>query len=228
MKNISKEEKEICDTRSSGTNRFGLAGMHYVINGVFAVAIIVLFILFFTLDKKGTEEGSASLQFAEGDSTGVLSIAYVNVDSLLLNYNYAKDANDVLMKEYNSSNATLNKKQRQFEAEVADFRKKIENNAFLSQERAQLEQTRIQKLETDLHATAERLQDEYVRKQAKVTAEITDSVRMCLKDYNKKAKYQIIFSNTGLDNILLAKDSYDITKDVIQLLNSRYKQENAR
>ncbi|EGK02964.1 MAG: OmpH family outer membrane protein [Prevotella sp.] len=205
-----------------------MKNISYVINGVLAVAIIVLFILFFTSNKKSTEGGSASLKFAEGDSTGVLPIAYVNVDSLLINYNYAKDANDVLMKEYNSSNATLNNKQRQFENEVADFRKKIDNNVFLSQERAQQEQVRIQKMEADLHATAERLREDYMKKQAKVNAEITDSVRVCLKDYNKKANYQVIFSNTGLDNILLAKDSYDITKDVIQLLNSRYKPEAAK
>ncbi|WP_029904701.1 OmpH family outer membrane protein [Prevotella sp. 10(H)] len=205
-----------------------MKNISYIINGVLAVAIIVLFILFFTSNKKGTEGGSASLNFAEGDSTGVLPVAYVNVDSLLINYNYAKDANDVLMKEYNSANATLNNKQRQFENEVADFRKKLENNVFLSQERAQQEQTRIQKIESDLHATAQRLQDDYMRKQAKMNAQVTDSVRTCLKEYNKKANYQIIFSNTGLDNVLLAKDSYDITKDVIVLLNSRYKPEAAK
>ncbi|MDR2951388.1 MAG: OmpH family outer membrane protein [Dysgonomonas sp.] len=205
-----------------------MKNISYIINGVLAVAIIVLFILFFTSNKGNTENGGTSLKFAEGDSTGVLPIAYVNVDSLLINYNYAKDANDALMKKYNSSNATLTQKQRQLESEAAEFQRKVQNNAFLSQERAQQEAARIQKLEADLHTMAQRLQEDYVREQQKVNVQMADSVRLILKELNKTAKYQMIFSNTGLDNILLAKDGYDITGTVITLLNNRYKPEAAK
>lgn len=205
-----------------------MKNISYVINGVFAVAIIVLFILFFTSNKKDSAEGAISPSFAKGDSTGVLPIAYVNMDSLLMNYTYAKDANDVLMKKYNSANATLTQKQRQFENEVADFQRKAQNNAFLSQERMQQESLRIQKLEADLHSTAEKLREDYVVEQNKMNSQVTDSVRTCLKLYNKAANYQVIFNNVGLDNVLLAKDSYDITKDVLLLLNSRYKPESAK
>ena len=205
-----------------------MKNISYIINGVLAVAIIVLFILFFTSNKENTENGGTSLKFAEGDSTGVLPIAYVNVDSLLINYNYAKDANDALMKKYNGSNATLTQKQRQLEGEAAEFQRKVQNNAFLSQERAQQEAARIQKLEADLHAMAQRMQEDYVREQQKVNTQMADSVRLILKELNKTAKYQMIFSNTGLDNVLLAKDGYDITGTVITLLNNRYKPEVAK
>ena len=204
-----------------------MKNISYVINGVLAVAIIVLFVLFFTSNKKGGEE-SQSLTFSEGDSTSVLPIAYVNLDSLLTHYNLYKDANDALMKKSNSANATLTKKQRDFEAEVADFQRKAQNNAFLSQERMQQESTRLQKMESDLHALAQRLQEDYLKEQAKLNSQIADSFRLCLGDYNKTANYQMIFTNTGMDNILLAKDSYDITKQITELLNSRYKPEAAK
>lgn len=205
-----------------------MKNISYIINGVFAVAIIVLFILFFTSNKGNTGTEDSSLTFTKGDSTGMLPIAYVNVDSLLINYNYAKDANDALMKKYNSSNATLTQKQRQLEAEGAEFQRKVQNNAFLSQERAQQEAARIQKLESDLHAMAQKLQEDYIREQQKVNTQMADSVRLILKEMNKTANYQMIFSNTGLDNVLLAKDGYDITQKVITLLNSRYKPEASK
>lgn len=199
-----------------------MKNVSYIINGVFAVAIIILFILFFTSNKKsGAEETTSPLKF-EGDSV-LLPLAYVNVDSIYLNYNLAKDANDALMKKYNSSNAEITRRQRQLEAEITDFQKKVQNNAFLSQERAQQEQLRIQQLEADLHTLAQRYQEEYAREQQKMNGQIADSVRLCLKEYNKTANYQIIFSNAGLDNVLLAKDSYDITTKIINLLNTRYK-----
>jgi outer membrane protein len=200
-----------------------MKNVSYIINGVFAVAIIVLFILFFTSNKKsGTEETASPLKFADGDSV-TLPLAYVNVDSIYMNYNLAKDANEALMKKYNSSNAEITRRQRQLEGEVADFQKKVQNNAFLSQERAQQEQLRIQQLEAELHALAQRYQEEYAREQQKMNGQIADSVRLCLKEYNKTANYQIIFSNSGLDNVLLAKDNYDITTKIINLLNTRYK-----
>lgn len=200
-----------------------MKNVSYIINGVLAVAIIILFILFFTSNKKsGAEETTSPLKFVEGDSV-LLPLAYVNVDSIYLNYNLAKDANDALMKKYNSSNAEISRRQRQLEAEITDFQKKVQNNAFLSQERAQQEQLRIQQLEADLHTLAQRYQEEYAREQQKMNGQIADSVRLCLKEYNKTANYQIIFSNAGLDNVLLAKDSYDITTKIINLLNTRYK-----
>jgi outer membrane protein len=55
-----------------------------------------------------------------------------------------------------------------------------------------------------------------------------DSLRTCLKELNKTAKYQIILSNNGLDNVLLTGDGYDITQKVIELLNSRYKPEASK
>ena len=131
-----------------------MKNISYAINGVLAVAIIVLFILFFTSNKKNADDAAAP-NFADGDSTSTLPVAYVNMDSLLRNYNFAKDANDKLMKKYNSSNSTLQNKQRQFQNEVADFQRKAQNNAFLSRERAEQEQARLQKMEQDLHRTAQ-------------------------------------------------------------------------
>ena len=43
-----------------------------------------------------------------------------------------------------------------------------------------------------------------------------------MKVYNKEKGYQVIFSNTAEDNILLAGDAYDITNELIDLLNKSY------
>lgn len=205
-----------------------MKNISYVINGVLAVAIIILFILFFTSNKKDSAEGTTQLTFANGDSANLLPVAYINVDTLLTHYNLYKDANEELIKDQNSINTTISQKQRQFEAEYTDFQKKVQNNAFLSQERAQQEAARIQKLESNLQATAQKLQGDYMKKQAKMNTQIFDSIHINLKEYNKTAKYQMIFSNTGFDNILVAKESYDITNDIIKLLNSRYKPEASK
>lgn len=205
-----------------------MKNISYIINGVFAVAIIVLFILFFTSNKKNTE-GDASLpKFAAGDTTGVLPIAYITVDSLLHHYNLYNDASEELLLEQRKINTTADQKRKQLEAEYADFQKKAQNNAFLSQERGEQEANRIRNLEASIQGQIQKLQNDYLDKQMKMNTQISDSIRINLEDYNKKANYQLIFSNTGMDNIIVAKGSYDITKAIIAQMNARYKKEPAK
>lgn len=196
----------------------------YVINGVLAVAINVLFVLFFT-SNKSSSSNAGSVQNMENDSTSGFSIAYVNVDSLLTNYEFAKDASSRLMKKFNSFQNSVAQKQREFQTEVQKFEEKRQNNAFISQERAMQEAQRIQKLEADLAKMAQRLETEYMQEQQTLNNQVTDSVRVSLEIYNKTANYEIILSNRAMDNVLIAKDKYDITNQMLELLNSRYKPE---
>lgn len=202
-----------------------MKNISYVINGVLAVAIIVLFILFFTSNKNGGGEAT-SLKFVEGDSSVVLPVAYVDMDSLVNNYNFAKDVNEKFMKKLEDNRLAINKEQKSVEAQAADFQKKIDNNAYLTQQRAQEEAERIQKLGVNLQQKAQRMEMELAQEEQRINKQMTDSISLCLKEFNKTANYQIIFSNRGLDNILVAKDVYNITQDVLNLLNSRYKPES--
>lgn len=197
--------------------------------GILSATVLVLSVFIFSSCNTNTpQDTGSSPKFTEGDSVGVLPIAYVNLDSLLTHYNLYKDASDVLMDKSKKADATLNAKQRQFEADVQDFQKKLQNNAFLSQERAQQEQLRLQKAEADLRNLAQRLQEDIAKEQIRVNNQIADSVRLVLEVYNKTANYQMILSNTGMDNILLAKDQYNITDQIIKLMNSRYKSDSSK
>lgn len=191
----------------------------YVINGVLVVAVIILFVLFFTSDKKA--EQPTTLSF-DTDSTLTLPIAYVDVDSLLSKYNYAIEISNLLVSKSESSKATISQKQRNLENEQREFQRKMQNNAFLTQERAEQEYKRIQNLAQDLENTAARLEQELAMEQMKYNNQLADSVRVCIKEYNKTANYQVIFSNSRMDNILLARDAYDITDQILNVLNSRY------
>ena len=52
--------------------------------------------------------------------------------------------------------------------------------------------------------------------------ELSDTVKVRLVEFNKDKGYQIIYSNTGSDNILFADDKYDITQEVTEFLNKKY------
>ena len=193
---------------------------NYVISGILAAALILLYILHFT-SKSSNDGDQVKFQYAPGDSIA-LPIAYVNVDSLLMNYNFAKDLNEALMRIEENSRASLTQKERQVQTAAQDFQRKLENNAFLTQQRAEEEQQRIQKMGEDYQRMAQKLSNELGMEQQKLNIQLSDSIRGALQDFNKTRNFEMIFSNTGSDNLLLAHPKYDITDEVIVFLNKRY------
>lgn len=191
-----------------------------VLNGVFAVAIIILFVLVLG-NRKQHAEDVLVMSTDSLSSSDALPFAYVNVDSLLLGYQFAQDANEVLIKKEEDSRLTFNTKARQLQNEVAEFQRKLENNAFLSRERAEKEQNRLMQKQQELQELEAKLAQDLFTQQQKVNEQLRDTINKFLKDYNMGKKYEIIFSNTANDNILHADKKYDITKEVIDGLNKR-------
>jgi len=158
---------------------------------------------------------------AEETSTG-MKIAYVEVDSLMTQYNFAKEYSVTLQKKSNNARNTLTQKGNQLQAAINNFQQKVNNNAFTSREQAASQQTAIERQQRDLHELQGRLEGELANETAKFNEALRDSLQNFLKAYNKDKKYDMILSKAG-DNILLAEKKYDITQDVINGLNKRYK-----
>lgn len=197
-----------------------MKNLSLIINAVLAIAVIVLFVL--VLNNKPKAEGQKQVAGTSGNTTERLPIAYINVDSLLLNYNFAKEANESLIKKQEDSRLNINTKARQLQSEMSEFQRKLENNAFLSRERAEQEQTRLMKKQQDLQELDGQLTQQLMQVQQKMSEQLRDTINAFLKDYNKDKKYELILSNTSSDNILHAADAYDITAEVTKLLNARF------
>src|SRR5665647_263006 len=196
-----------------------MKNLSLIMNAILAIAVIVLFWL--VLSNKSNETAKQIVSGKNSVTVGKLPIAYVNIDSLLLNYQFAKDANESLIKKQEDSRLTVNTRARQLQAEMAEFQKKLENNAFLSRERAEQEQLRLQNKQKELQEMDGKLSQQLMQVQQKMSEELRDTINAFMKEYNKNNKYEMIISNTSSDNILYAAKGYDITKDVTKMLNER-------
>jgi len=185
-------------------------------------AALTVSVISFTSCNKKQETENKVVSSKNVIETGKLPIAYINVDSLLLHYQFAKESNESLIRKQEDSRLKINTLARQLQGEMADFQRKLENNAFLSRDRAQQEQTRLQKKQQDLQELDGNLSKQLVQVQQKMSEQLRDTINKFLKEYNKDKKYAIIFSNTSNDNILYADKSYDITSEITKLLNERY------
>ena len=159
---------------------------------------------------------------AADSATSGMKVAYVEVDSLMTQYDFAKDYSVTLQKKSNNARNTLTQKGNALQAAVNNFQQKMNNNGFTSREQAASQQAAIERQQRDLQELQARLENELANETAKFNEALRDSLQNFLKAYNKDKQFDLILSKAG-DNILMANKKYDITNDVINGLNKRYK-----
>jgi outer membrane protein len=152
-----------------------------------------------------------------------LPIAVVNVDTLLNSYDLALEENERLMRKQEDIRLDLNQRLNSLQNEMIDFQKKLENQAFLSRERAEAEQRRLVKKEQDLNVLAQEKEQELMFEQQQLSIRLLDSVNSVIRTLNADGKYHLVISTSALNNnVLFAAPEYDITQEAIEMLNERY------
>ena len=159
---------------------------------------------------------------AAENNAGGLKIAYVEVDSLMTQYDFCKEFTLILQKKSNNARNTLNQKGQALQSAMQNFQQKLNNNGFTSREQAESQQAAIQRQQQSLQELQARLENELANETAKYNEGLRDSLQHFLAAYNKDKKYDLILSKQG-DNILYANKRFDITNDVINGLNKHYK-----
>lgn len=190
-----------------------------------AIAVATATILLFAQCANNQANQVAPAATPATTAEAALKVAYVDVDSLLNNYKFSvKLRNDMLRKGENMR-MTLSEKGKALQADMDDFRRKVENNVYATRQRAEEEQARILKSQEELARLEQRLVNELSAEDQKNNIALRDSINHFLKEYNKTHGYDLILSKMA-DNILLGSESLDITKEVIDGLNSRYNEES--
>lgn len=182
-----------------------------------AAALAVLF--FCQCNQPATSPAGPADSPVSAPTTG-LKIAVINVDSLLSNYNFCLDLNEGLMRKEENYRLVLAEEASKLDKEYSDFRRKIQNNVYSSEERAASEQNRLDKKAQALQDKQAKYSRELEIENANNAQKISEAIDTFLKEYNKDNGYNLIISKAAL----LYSDNYmDITGEVIKGLNAGYK-----
>ncbi len=190
-----------------------MKNLSIVLNTILIVAVAVLFYLHFS----GGTQTEVKTIAGEG------AVVYVDTDSLLLNYKLSIDLNEKLLKKQEDSRTDFNFKAQKLEKEVVDFQNKVQNNGFLSRERAENAQRDLLEKRESLEQLERKLSSELMIEQNENSKRLFDSISNYLQLYNAKHKFNLIISTSKGGTVLHAADGLDITADVIKGLNARYK-----
>ena len=154
-------------------------------------------------------------------SSDVYDIAYIQTDSLLANYVFAKEANEKLLRQSEQARTQLQRKAQALQNDMVEFQKKLQTGSFLSQERAEAERDRILAEQRKLDQLDQKLSQDFLDERNRLNEQFKDSIDQFLKIFNADKRYKLILSNTMNDNVLYAAEGLDITADVVKELNRR-------
>lgn len=192
-----------------------------IISGVALVASIVAIVMTLTGEKGTSEIVNPNAGVVMMDSAGNVNMAYVNLDTLLMEYKYSIKLNEDLLTEQAKSKSNLEARVRSFEKKYNDFMEKMRLGSFISQASMESQQNDLMQEQANLEALDAQLTEELYMKQAEMNEELYDSV-MNFIGSTYKGRYTMILGNAAGSNILYAAEGMDITREVIDELNARY------
>ncbi|MBC8486490.1 MAG: OmpH family outer membrane protein [Bacteroidetes bacterium] len=199
-------------------NKAGNLGL--ILNVIILIGLIVLYVLFFT--KKEKPEGDTQVQYVPAVSSGSGSIAFVNSDLVLEKYELVNKLTGQLEREQQKKDASFIAKQNALEADAAYFQEQVEKQS-ISQENAQQIYEQLMMKQQELYELQDKYATELAKKEIEMNVVLLDSVRNYLDRVNKIYNFDYILSYNAAGNILLAKDTFDITQQIIDGLNREYK-----
>ena len=154
-----------------------------------------------------------------------LKTAYVDTAKLMEEYTEAKDLDAKFKSKSEAEAKKFEVEEANFKAEVANFQKNAQANgqAWAQQKNAELEQ-RQQRLQYAAQSVGQKLQVEHGAEMDS----LVKGVKAFIKDYGKEKGYDYIYGTGDAATVLYAKDQYDITKDMIKLLNDKYSKDSKK
>ncbi|MFA5325127.1 MAG: OmpH family outer membrane protein [Bacteroidales bacterium] len=186
------------------------------------VALVIsatLLVLFLIGPNKNIKKASVS----EKETSAVAGdIVYVQIDSLIIQYDMFNDLRSAFESKAQSVQDDLSKKGRKLESDGKSFENQI-NKGLLTRSTAEQQQKSLLKRQEDLQSLANQRQRELQEEEYVLNNTVMDAIKSFLIEYNKTHNYSMIITTSGSTNVVIVGNpAIDITKDVMEGLNEAY------
>jgi outer membrane protein len=214
MQEPAKEQIIVAPEKPSTRNPNALLT---ILNVVLLLGLIVLYFIVL----KPSKNDNTNMALIHKTSSGAVTVAYVNSDSILEHYDLVKSMRVELEAKTLRLENELKQKQATFEKDAAYFQDQVSKKA-ISEASAQEIYGQLMGEQQKLYELREKYSSDLSKQEYDLNLLLLDSLNNFLNRYNKKVKFDYILSYNKGGSILSANDSLDITREVINLLNEEY------
>jgi outer membrane protein len=191
-----------------------------ILYSVLFIAVAGLYILHFTGNNKRTKNNLSGT----ANSLPVGGIAYVNIDSIIFKFDMFSDGRNNLLEKSKSAEAELTSKGTQYEKAGKDYQDKVSKGLVTRATAAEMEQSLTQQ-QQELIALRDKLQSNLVEEEQVMNRQVLEYITKFLDENKSVYNYQFILGKSFGSVVLYSEASLDITKNVLDALNKKYKAE---
>lgn len=182
----------------------------------FYVAIAAIVLSTASCNEKPQKAGQANLPQSAIEK---MTIRYVDEDSIMANYNLAKDINEAMLRKQNQFDAAQAQRSNEINKFASSMEQKYKNNGYLSEESFNADQATLAKKQRDAETYLGNLQQNMQNELSQSQQQLIDSIDNFMKVYAKEKGYDMVIRKSAT---LYIDSKYDVTDDVIAGLNKRY------
>jgi outer membrane protein len=147
----------------------------------------------------------------------------MNLDTLNLKYEFIKNLRKDLEGTVNKLQSELKKEEESLQKDGADFQQKVQSNAISEDKAKQIYEILMQRQQA-LVEKKDRYTQMMANQQITMNQTLTDTLTSFLKRYNKTWRFDYIMGFKSEGEILIANDTLDITRNVLDAINKEYKE----
>ncbi len=184
-----------------------------ILNVVLLIAVGALYFMHFTGNPDKEQETPEVTGQAD------YTVAYINSDSVVQNYDYFKKMQEDLEAKTAKLEAEYQNRAQGLQKEITDYQQN-QSNLTLGQAQA-LEQNLRQK-QQNLQLYQQKLTQDLMTEENKMSQALYDKITTFLKEYGEKNNLQMVVRFNQGSDVLYATDGMDITDVVIAGLNEEY------
>jgi outer membrane protein len=151
------------------------------------------------------------------------SIVFINQDSLLSKYNYAKDMDKTIQDKGKEAQSAEQSRGEAFQREVAEYQKSATT---MPADQRQTTEQRLQREQQDLQSHQQNAAAEFQNERSVDANKVYDKIADFAKLYAKEKGYKLVLMYSKANpTIIYGDQTLDVTADVIQRLNDAYVKE---
>ena len=186
---------------------------HYTKLAMFAAVVLML------STASCNDKPAETTKPAGGANLENLKIRYIDEDSIMANYNLAKDINEAMLRRQNQYDAAQKQRANEINKFGNAMQQKYQNNQYLTEEAFNADNAKLQKMQADAENYLAGLQQSIQNELNQSQIQLLDSIDNFMKDYAKKKGFDMVLRKSAT---LFIDEKYDVTKEVIDGLNKRY------
>lgn len=192
-----------------------------ICNAVLFLGLIGIYILHFTGNNVSGSKVNAAAK-APVVKEGGLKVAYVNTDTLLAKYQYAKDLEAELLAFKNQQEAYGKQQVEKFQKDYQDY---LKNGANMTLTQQQAKEEELKKRADKIGSLEQELTAKIMERQMAENTKLLNAIFAYVRDYNEQnQKFDIILRKTFENSpTLYMNEGMDITEEILNGLNEEYK-----